>query len=260
MILPIQKQKTIYNLINRIIKNNSKIETKKLTLIAILGALYASGSMIGLGFPLLGMPGSRIDIVRSLEMGYGIILGPTLGPITAFIGAIVGKILTGGGFGLWFTPLAPITALVAASLSSKKIFEVKGWVLSCLILSVLIIGWYLTPIGRTAFYYPILHFIALAIILLFREKISDYVNCEEKRKVSIGIALISYTSTMTGHMLGNLIFMTLVPTSHVFFISILPVTAVERVVMTILSTAIMTPLVLLIRDVFPELRSSISPT
>ncbi len=253
MVLPIKKPLIKYKIIQRALFINSRLETRKLTLIALLGALYAAGSMIGLGFPLLGMPGSRIDIVRSLEMGYGIILGPSLGPITAFTGAIVGKILSGGGFGLWFTPLAPLTAFVAASQSSKRIYGVKGWIVSSVLLAVLISGWYLSPTGRKAFYYPILHLIALAIILFFRGKISEYINSEERSKISLGIGLTSYTSTMTGHMLGNLIFMSLVPTDHLFFISILPVTALERIVMTILSMAIMTPLTILIRDAFPEL-------
>lgn len=246
-----------YKIIHRVIFTDSRIESRKLTLIAILGALYAAGSMIGLGFPLLGMPGSRIDIVRSLEMGYGIILGPTIGPITAFIGALVGKILSGGGFGLWFTPLAPLTAFVAASLSSKRVYGVKGWIISCVTLAVLITGWYLSSTGRKALYYPVLHLIALAIILFFRGKISDYINSEERSKLSVGIGLVSYTSTMTGHMLGNLIFMALVPTDHLFFISILPVTALERIVMTILSMVIMTPLTVLIRDTFPEFSSTL---
>lgn len=257
MVLPLKKPIIKCKIIHRILVTNSRMGTRKLTLIAILGALYAAGSMIGLGFPLLGMPGSRIDVVRSLEMGYGIILGPTLGPITAFIGALVGKIISGGGFGLWFTPLAPLTAFVAASLSSNRIYGVKGWIVSTVALAVLIIGWYLSPIGRKALYYPVLHLIALTIILFFRGKISEYINSEERSKISVGIALTSYTSTMTGHMLGNLIFMALVPTDHLFFISILPVTALERIVMTILSIAIMTPLTILIRDAFPELSSTL---
>ncbi len=227
------------------------IEARKLTLIALLGALYALGSYLP-GFPLLGMPGSRIDIIRSLEMGYGFILGPVYGPITAFIGALVGKVITGGGFGLYFTPLAPVTAFVAASLGRYEVFRVKGWMISAVITIVLISGWYITPIGRSAPYYPVLHLTGLAFILLFRGKLADYIHNEDKRRLSLGVALASYSSTMAGHMLGNLIFMSLIETSPLFFVSILPVTAAERIILTMFSTVMMTPLILLLKKAFPE--------
>jgi hypothetical protein len=228
------------------------VEARKLTLIALLGALYALGSYLP-GFPLLGMPGSRIDIVRSLEMGYGFILGPVYGPITAFIGALVGKTLTGGGFGLYFTPLAPVAAFVAASLGRYEVFGVKGWMISAAITLVLISGWYVTPIGRSAPYYPMLHLAGLAVILLFRGKLADYINSEDRRRLSFGVAMASYSSTMAGHMLGNLIFISLVETSPLFFVGILPMTAAERLVLTTLSTVIMTPLIPLVKEAFPEL-------
>ena len=101
----------------------SRPDAKKITLTATLAAVYALGSFLP-GFPMIGVSGSKIDIVRSLEMGYGFILGPILGPITAFLGAIVGKLMTGGGIGIFFTPLAFVSALVAASLNRERIFSI----------------------------------------------------------------------------------------------------------------------------------------
>ena len=215
-------------------------------------ALYALGSYLP-GFPLLWMPGSRIDITRSLEMGYGFILGPVYGPITAFIGALVGKVITGGGFGLYFTPLAPLTAFVAAPLSSKKVFKVRGWILSAAITAVLIFGWYLTSVGRSVLFYPVLHFMGLLIILVFRDRLAGYIHGEHRMRLSMGVALTSYSSTIVGHMLGNLIFMGLIEASPAFFIGILPVTAAERLFITLLSTTLMKPLILVVREVFPDI-------
>ena len=228
------------------------IDTKKLMLVATLAAVYALGSFLP-GFPMIGAPGSKIDVVRSLEMVYGFVLGPILGPLTAFLGAIVGKTLTGGGFGLFFTPLAPVSAFMAAALSRRDVFKVRGWTIAVAVLFVLIAGWYGTRTGRAAPYYPVLHLIGLGIVLGFRGKLANYLQSGDKVRLSSGVALCSFPSTMAGHMLGNLIFISLFRPEPLFFMSILPVSAAERVVLTILSTIIATPLLLIVRSVFPEL-------
>ena len=221
-------------------------------MIAVLASVYALGSFLP-GFPMLGMPGSRIDIVRSLEAGYGIILGPVIGPSTAFLGAVVGKTLTGGGFGLFLTPLAPISAIMAACLSRKSIAKVRGWVISSMVLAIIIAIWYLSPPGQISPLYPIPHLMAMGIILLFRGKIADFLASTNKARIMLGLALSSYASTMTGHMAGNLIFYYLLRPNPLFFIGILPVSVAERSVLTALSTLISTPLILVTRTVFPEL-------
>jgi len=229
-----------------------RIETKKITLVATLAAVYALGSFLP-GFPMIGLPGSKIDVVRALEMGYGLVLGPVFGPLTAFLGAIVGKTLTGGGFGLFFTPLAPVSAFVAAALGRRRVFGVRGWMTAAAVFAVLIAGWYGTETGRAVPYYPVLHLIGLGIILVFRGKLADYINGEDKGKLSLGVALCSFSATMAGHMLGNLIFISLLQPAPLLFTSILPVSAAERFVLTMLSTVVATPLILIVRSMFPEL-------
>lgn len=228
------------------------VETKKLTLMAVLAAVYAIGSFLP-GFPLLGVPGSKIDIVRSLEMAYGFILGPVYGPMTAFLGAVVGKLMTGGGFGMYFTPLALVSSFTAACLMRRELLRVRGWMLSAGVLSALIGGWYILPAGRVVPLYPVLHFAALGIVILLGGRITEYLRSDDRRRLSIGVALSSYSSTMAGHMLGNLIFILLLSPSPLFFMGILPVSAAERLVLTALSTAIATPLILIMRNVYPEL-------
>jgi hypothetical protein len=227
-------------------------ETKKLTLVALLAAVYALGSFLP-GFPMFGVSGSNIDIVRALEMVYGLVLGPVLGPLTAFTGAVVGKTLTGGGFGMFFTPLAPVSAFMAAALSRPQAFKVKGWVLASAFLGVLILGWYGIRTGLVVPYYPVFHLIALGIIILFRDKLVFYARSEDKGKLSLGVALCSFPSTMAGHMLGNLIFIVLLSPEPLFFMSILPVSIAERLALTALATFISVPLLIVVRRLYPEL-------
>lgn len=189
-------------------------------------------------------------------MGYGPVLGPILGPLAAFLGAIVGKTITGGGFGLFFTPLAPVSAFMAAALSRRDVLKVRGWTLAAGMLLVLITGWYGTQTGRSAPYYPVLHLIGLGIVLVLRGKLADYIHSEDQGRLSLGVALCSFPSTMAGHMLGNLIFISLLRPEPLFFMSILPISAAERVVLTILSTVIATPLLLIVRGLFPGLLES----
>ena len=231
------------------------VDTRRLTLMAVLAAVYALGSFLP-GVPMVGAPGT-IDATRSLEVGYGIILGPVYGPITAFLGAIIGKTLKGGGFGIFFTPLAPVSAFIAAVLSRPKFGRTRGWFYAAAISVLLILGWYFTPTGRTVYYFPIWHFLGLVIILLLRSKFVEYLNSEDKRQLTIGVALCSYSATMGGHMLGNLIFIFLTNAPTEIFVGLFFVTPLERITITVLSTVIMTPVIYMVRRVYPELASGI---
>ena len=228
------------------------IDTKKLTLTAILAAVYALGSFLP-GFPVLGLPGTKIDITRSLEMGYGFLLGPIFGPMAAFLGAIVGKLLTGGGFGMYFTPLALVSSFTSATLIRDRFLNVKGWIWSASVLTLLIVGWYLLPTGRAMPVYPVLHFVALGIILVLRGRLTEFLRSEDKRILALGVTLGSYVSTMAGHMLGNLIFDLLVSPPPASYMALLPLVTVERVVIAIISTVIATPLIIVLREMYPEL-------
>jgi hypothetical protein len=228
------------------------LDTRKLALISLLAGVYAVISYVP-GFPMLGVPGSRIDLNRSLEMCYGFILGPIYGPITSFTGAIVGKILTGGGVGLFFTPLAIISSFVAATLSRERIFKMKGWFVGSLVSLLLIIGWYLTPTGRSVPSYPVIHVFALVLIVILRGRIRDLIFSEKRRLQMFGSGVASFSSTMTGHMLGNLIFILLFDPEPVFFLSILPVTLVERVIITAISTVFSVSLITTLKKIYPEL-------
>jgi hypothetical protein len=202
---------------------------------------------------MLGVPGSRIDLNRSLEMCYGFILGPIYGPITSFTGAIVGKILSGGGVGLFFTPLAIISSFVAACLSRKFVLKMHGWLVATLISLILIVGWYLTPTGMSVPHYPIIHVIALVLIVILRGRIRDLIFSEKRSYQVYGAGVASFSSTMSGHMLGNIIFILLFNPEPLFFLSILPVTLVERLIITAISTVFSVSLITTLKRLYPEL-------
>ena len=235
------------------------IDSKKLAIMAVLAAVYTVGSFLP-GFPMVGASGT-IDLVRALEMGYGVLLGPVYGPLAAFLGALIGKFLSGGGFGMFMIPLAPVSAFIAAAQSRPKVFKVRGWVYPVAIISVLILGWYTTPTGREVYYFPVWHVIGLSIVLVFRGRMAEMLQSKNRGQLALGVALSSYAATMAGNMLGNLIFITLGPSvlglpSPVItsiFKGLIFVTPIERVTITVLSTLIMAPIIYVARNMYPDL-------
>ena len=238
---------------------SNALDTKKLTLMAVMAAVYTVGSFLP-GFPMVGATGT-IDLVRALEMGYGILLGPVYGPMAAFLGALIGKFLSGGGFGMFMIPLAPVTAFIAATLSRPKVFKVRGWVYPVAIISVLCLGWYLTPTGRAVYRFPMWHLLGLGIVLILRGRMADLLQSENRGQLTLGIALSSYAATMGGHMLGNLIFIALGPSVlglpppviTSIFSGLFWVTPIERITITVLSTLIMSPIIYVARSMYPDL-------
>ena len=201
------------------------------------------------GLPILGLSGSDIDFARSLEIGYGLVLGSVLGPSSAFLGAVVGKIITGDNVGLIFTPLAVVSSFMAAALSKDHIFKLKGWLISALLMASLIAIWYITPGGRSVPIYAAPHWAGLAIILFFRGRVAEYLRSPDKKRLTLGVVLSSFPATMAGQMLGSILFMLIFNPNPLFFMATLPVTVIERVSLTILATIIGVPLILAVRNV-----------
>jgi hypothetical protein len=225
------------------------MNTKKITLIAMLASAYAVLSLLP-GMPMIGAEGTTIDLVRMLEIGYGLVLGPVYGPTAAFIGAVVGKMLKGGGFGLFFTPLAAVSAFIAAMLGRGI---KKGWMGAAGVLGVLTAGWYVFETGRTVPLYPMIQYAGLAIILFFRDRISEMIKSEDRKTVTLGVLLCSFPSTVTGHMLGGLIYIVLLNPASSIFVGILPIAIIERVAISIGATLFGTSLILAVRKIYPDL-------
>ena len=162
---------------------------------------------------------------------------------------------------MFMIPLAPVSAFVAASLSRPMVFKVRGWLYSVAIISLLVLGWYATPAGREVYYFPVWHLIGLGAVLVFRGRMAEMLQSEDKGQLALGMTLGSYAATMAGHMLGNLIFIQLGPSVIGIPPTVIPsmfkglifVTPIERVTITALSTLIMAPIIYAARNTYPDL-------
>ncbi len=199
---------------------------------------------------MIGADGSTIDLVRMLEIGYGLVLGPVYGPLAAFIGAVVGKILKGGGFGLFFTPLAAVSAFVAALIGRDN---GRYWWAAAGVEAFLITGWYLFETGRIVWYLPLMHVVSLLTLLVLRKRIGEWIGSEDRRMMSVGAFICSFASTVAGHMLGNLIFIVLLAPEPSLFVAVMFVSLIERLGISIGATVFATSLLITVRKIYPEL-------
>lgn len=79
-------------------------------------------------------------------------------------------------FGIYSLIPPTLAVISAGALSEGK------WKYSAIILIVGLLLFYLTDVGRVAFYYPYLSTLALLLILIFREKISKLLFSKDWKK------------------------------------------------------------------------------
>jgi hypothetical protein len=303
-----------------------KLSARDVAFVGVFAALSVVVIRVIPGFPIIGLSDSQIKFDAAIAPIYGMILGPYLGCLAAFIGGIV---LANSWFSV-LTSFAPaVSALVAGLLTQKKatssLSRFSGWATAAIIIGLLILGWYATWVGQNALLYPVLHIAALLVILVFRGRIATaFENSEETRKVwsfkpnyiLLGIVIIvlayilpkpylseieilsylslplyfvgaiiilhgifggeegklnfvaavsmaSYCGIIADHMVGNLSYISLIgivfppewlPGTPALFMSILPVSVVERLVFTAIATVFGVGLVLALRraGLFPR--------
>jgi len=303
-----------------------KLSARDVAFVGVFAALSVVVIRVIPGFPIIGLSESQIKFDAAIAPIYGMILGPYLGCLAAFIGGIV---LANSWFSV-LTSFAPAaSALVAGLLTQKKYASnsrsFPGWAAAAIIIGLLILGWYATWVGQNALLYPILHIAALLVILVFRGRIATaFENSEETRKgwsfkpnyILLGIVVIvlayilpkpylseieilsylslplyflgaiiilhgifggeegkinfvaavsmaSYCGIIADHMVGNLSYISLIgivfppewlPSTPALFMSILPVSVVERLIFTAIATVFGVGLVLALRraGLFPR--------
>lgn len=304
-----------------------KLSSREVAFVAIFSAFSAVVIRFLPGIPIVGVPDSNIKFDAILAPIYGLVIGPYLG----FLAALIGGLITAGSPFSILTSFSPaVSALVAGFLTQKNPgsngSRIRGWMLASLVLGLLILGWYLTPVGQQAPFYPVLHFAALALILVTRNWTADRFE-EGKVKVEnwhikpthlligiiivvlaymftrpyssdvsilpylsiplfllggilivyslfgigrssfvLAVSLASYGGIIADHMLGNLIFINAInvfiplsvieefflrplglPDVPALFMYMIPVSAIERVLFTIVAVILGVGLILAVR-------------
>lgn len=110
---------------------------------AIFAALYFVASLISPFIPAVGIPEITIKLEALLASIFGLLMGPYLGFLTAFLGAFVTWILPPSGgisYGMPFLLAPPLNALIVGFIFYKK------WKYALVVLASLIgVFWFLPP-------------------------------------------------------------------------------------------------------------------
>ncbi len=153
--------------------NPFKLSARDVAFVAVFAALSVVIIRVIPGFPIVGLSDSQIKFDAALAPIYGLIMGPYLGFLAAFIGGIV---LANSWFSVLTSFSPAVSALVAGLLTQRNYTSdsrsFSGWATAAIVLGLLILGWYATWVGQQALLYPILHISALLAILVFRGHIA----------------------------------------------------------------------------------------
>lgn len=119
-----------------------KLSAKNAALTAMFAALYYVLSLITPYIPAVAIPEIKISLEALIASVYGLILGPYLGALAAFTGALVAWTLPPGSmspYGAPFLLSPPLNALVTGLIFYRK------WKVGFSIYAILIIAFMFTP-------------------------------------------------------------------------------------------------------------------
>jgi hypothetical protein len=114
-----------------------------------------------------------------------------------------------------------------------------------------IAAWYLTDTGRSIPGYPALHILSVSLILILRGRIPEFIRSTDPKKIALGVSLTALPSTLTGQLLGNVIFIVILGTPGSVYAATLPLAMVERTILMFLAVAVGAPLLVLVRRTYP---------
>ena len=245
-----------------LLKNAPK--TKTIAVLSIFTALYAVLRIIP-SVPMIGASGASFSVSDIIAPIYGIILGPYLGGLSVIIGSFIAMFGKPPVFmGLDFLP-ATVAAVSLGFLIKKKWIHVIA--LNVILLAAFLIHpntslFIDVPTGTTTIALPFfwLHVVALAVLISpLGRKATQWVNTKDAKKTATGIALLVFVGTMMQHLMGNLLFETVMaqPLGTIplvaypgIWTSIFLVYPIERLALIALATIVGTSLLRVLKNSF----------
>ena len=184
-----------------------------------------------LKFQMIGST-HKINAYPSLSATCGLLLGPIYGFFAVMLVTLIYFFFNPKAFYFGAYSLIPpaLAVISAGALSEGK------WKYAAIILIVGLLLFYLTDVGRVAFYHPCLSILALLLVLIFREKISELLFNKDSKKLIVGAIILSFTSVMIDHLYGSILGIVYLNLSSGDYISVMPIFVKERLIMTLIGT------------------------
>jgi hypothetical protein len=211
--------------------------------------------------PMIGGSGVAFSLSDVIAPLYGLILGPYIGGLSITIGTFLAMFGKPPVFlGLDFLPAA-IGAVSLGFLIKRK------WLHVIVLNAVLLTAFLLHPntsvliaVSSVSLPFAWVHFIAIILLISpLGRKAVQWVSTLRTTKVAIGIAILFFIGTMIQHLMGNLLFETIMayPIGSIpvlaypgIWTSIFFIYPIERAVLVVLGTIVGTPLLRVLKNSF----------
>ncbi|PVX25409.1 MAG: hypothetical protein CW691_04675 [Candidatus Bathyarchaeum sp.] len=240
---------------------NNSTNTKIVALISIFTALYAVLRIIPT-VPMIGASGAAFSLSDVIAPIYGIILGPYIGGLSITLGTFLAMAM-GKPVSFMFLDFLP-AAVGAVSLG---LLMKKKWVHVIALNVILLAAFLIHPntnvlidVSTVSLPFAWLHIVALALLISpLGRKAAQWVNTNNTTRTATGIALMAFIGTMMQHLMGNLLFETIMaqPLGGIpieaypgIWTSIFLVYPVERLGLVVLATVVGVPLLRVLKNSF----------
>ncbi len=209
-----------------------------ISLAGLFGALLVVSSLFPLSVAIGGY--GIFNFMWVMQAVTGVLLGPVVGGMATVAGAMVAFFLNPTSP---FGPLAPLLPLIAAL--AAGLITWRYWWVESMLLGVLVLGWFVTPVGIAAWPTAIFHAVGIGLLLGFGRKLPSWTrNTANKATLMLGWGMTAYCANITRHMLGNILVATMLGAPAVTFWIALPYTAVEQVAFATIATLIGAPVLI----------------
>jgi uncharacterized membrane protein len=160
-------------------------KTRAVSLIATFGALHAVLAFISLGI------GPWRNWAVYLEPFEGIILGPQIGFFAALIGSSIARMAWQSSDWMFGVIAEPLSVLIAGFLAKAK------WKPALTIYAIMLSAYFIHPFGRELPLWTILDILLTIFLIYPAAKLSRNLFGTDVRRLSIALALISFTVIVT---------------------------------------------------------------
>jgi uncharacterized membrane protein len=206
--------------------------------IAVWAALIAVVTLVP-AFPIIGT-GATFSVSAALIPLAGILFGPIPGALCAAIGAFIGQLIA--PHTVFFGPLTflipTLNALCAGFAMQKK------WYVPLIGAVVFSGAWLLFPLGRAAWFEPIIWTMGVVASLLGWFVASDWLGSDNRTKLFVGVFLAAMAGTIVDHGFGSLWALIMFQLPREVWLSVFPLAPVERTLFSLGAAIIGTPLLI----------------
>ncbi|WP_445474241.1 hypothetical protein ACT9XH_07580 [Methanococcoides methylutens] len=228
---------------------NQLIKKRNLTALYVLSAIIIT--YFASWFPdfenLIGIEGARISSVVSFGALNGMILGPFWGTIVSFTGVMGHTLVRGGGSPDTFHLLTPFFVAMSSVVAGLCITRKEKAAMA--VFGALILLWYITPTGRTIYYYPWFHVVTLAAFLLFYNKL----KAREGNLFKFAfLFLAALMAILADHLAGSISAAILFDLPPQMFASVITIYPIERITLAFAAASIIFLLIVALQNTLME--------